>query len=95
MMMRKRQSEGLAVSWTKNTKTPEEKKNLEDAIRNSTTALGRLQELLDDKMEDLFLESLKEKEYDNPAWVHKQAYSNGYAAGIKHVVDLLSFLPRK
>lgn len=94
-MMRKRQSEGLAVAWTKNTKTPEEKKNLEDAIRNSTTALGRLQELLDDKMEDLFLESLQSREYDNPAWVYKQAYSNGYASGIKHVVDLLSFLPRK
>ena len=92
--MRKRQSDSLPVAWTKNVSDPEKKKQLEDAIRNSTTALGRLVELLDETLENRFWENLKEPEYHNPSWPYKQAYSNGYSAGIKHVVDLLSFLPR-
>ena len=91
--MRKKQSDKLPVAWTKGIPA-EKKKDFEDAVRNSTTALGKLQELLDDKIDDCFDKSLAEPEYTNPAWPYKQAYENGYAAGIRYVVDLLSFLPR-
>lgn len=78
--------------WTDNLKDPDEKERFEQALRNDTLVLGRLQEILDIKLTELESQEIKLADYDSPSWAAKQAHRNGYKAGVKFVEDLLSFL---
>ena len=78
--------------WTDNLKTEDEKERFEQALRNDTLVLGRLQEILDIKLTELESQETKFEDYKDPSWAYKQAHRNGYKSGLKFVEDLLSFL---
>lgn len=82
----------LRMIWTQHLKDQDKKDNFEQALRNDTLVLGRLQEILDIKIEELESQETKLEDYENPSWAAKQAHRNGYKAGLKFVEDLLSFL---
>lgn len=95
MTRSRKPSGGLPVAWTKHLKDPKKKKELEDTLRNATTALYRLRDVLEEKAEVEKLNDISIDTYDNPSWAYKQAHSNGMQAGIKYTLDLLNFLPGK
>jgi hypothetical protein len=82
----------LPVVWTKHIKDPDKKQNFESAVRASTTALGRLIEIIDDEERALESSSLTIKDFDDPSWAYKQAYRNGEKARLKKLRELIDFI---
>lgn len=82
----------LPVVWTKHIKDPGKKQNFESAIRASTTALGRLIEIIEDEERALESSSLTIKDFDDPSWAYKQAYKNGEKARLKRIKELIDFI---
>jgi hypothetical protein len=81
----------LAVDWTK--RVPEDRKPaFVETIRNSTTALGRLWEILDEWEDDLTRQETKVSDFDTPNWELRCAYRLGDRSRIRKLRDLLSFL---
>lgn len=81
----------LSVEWFKGVPT-ERRETFEQAIRNSTTALGRLYDLLDEWEKDLDRSETTITDFDSPNWALRQAYRNGDRSRIRKLRDLLSFL---
>lgn len=82
----------LATVWLQTAKTPEEKENLEQGIRHSTLALGRLQEIILNKLDDITSAECKSVAYDKPAWAYYQADLNGQKKAYRELLDLVSFI---
>ncbi len=81
----------LSTAWTKHLKDQERKSSLEGAIRNSSAALTRLRDLLQE--EDAALSNNQITQPDNDAsWAYRQAHISGERSRIRKVLDLLSFL---
>ena len=83
-------SKALATAWTKAERDPEKRKLLEDVIRNSTTALGRLRDLLTEEDNSLSAAQLQAPDKD-PSWALTMAHISGQRLQIKKTLDLLSF----
>lgn len=80
----------LATAWTKAAKNPEQKKSLEDLIRNSTTVLGTLKAILEEQDKALSNSQLQAPDKD-ASWALTQAHTSGQRMQIKKTLDLLSF----
>lgn len=73
-------------------KTKEEKEQFERSIRNGTTALKRLQEIIEAHAKSL--EAPKSMEdYDSPGWATKQADRLGQLRAYRTLLTLLEFIP--
>lgn len=83
---------GLSVEWSKHLKTEAERKEFEASVRHDTLVLGRLVEILEEKLSALDREETTPSSYENPAWGYKQAHMNGNRYGLTQVLNLLSFL---
>ena len=81
-----------SVEWTKHLKTEAEKKEFEASVRHDTLVLGRLLEIIEDKINSLDREEITPSSYENSAWAYKQAHINGTRQGLTTVKNLLSFL---
>lgn len=81
----------LSTEWFRGV-SPEKKADFETVIRNSTMALGRLYELLDEWEEEITRAETKISDFDTPNWGERQAYRNGDRSRIRKLRDLLSFL---
>jgi len=79
----------LPVAWIKNTSNKQE---VEAAIRNSTTALSRLYDIVEEKEQVINSQELAVTDFDSPAWSHKTAYRLGQKAALKEIKDLLAFI---
>ena len=84
-------NKGLPLDWVKHL-PKDEQESFAQIVKNSTTALSRLKDILDEQLRDLAHKETKISEYDSPAWSSKQAHRNGQFAAIKKLRDLLSFL---
>lgn len=83
-------SKNLSVQWTQGVRSDAEKKRLEEAIRHSTTALGRLKEILEEDLRGL--RAVPEAQYDKASWPFYQADKNGEIRRLTKILALLSFL---
>lgn len=83
-------TKALATAWTKAVKDPEQKKSLEEHIRNSTTVLGLLKKILEEEDKILSNSQLQAPDKD-PSWALTQAHIAGQRLQIKKTLDLLSF----
>lgn len=82
---------GLSLEWFKG--YPDDKKEtLEQLLRNSSTVLGRLTEILDQWEAELLRQECNVADYDAPNWTYRQAHRNGDRARIRKLRDLLSFI---
>lgn len=82
---------GLSLEWTKHLKSEAEKKEFIDAVRHDTLVLGRLADIIQEKLQGLQNRETSPSEYDNPSWAYKQAHTNGLKLGL---TSILSLLPR-
>jgi hypothetical protein len=84
----------LATDWTRNIpqSDPQAKADLETSVLNSTVALGRLKELLQEK--DL-ANVRGVVDYANASWAYAQADQNGYLRAVREILQLLSFLDKE
>lgn len=84
---------GLPLPWIKHlsNQDSERRDNFEAAVRNSTIALGRLRELLQESLEGLNNKEFTDKQFEDPNWSHKQAYWNGQRSAFKQILNLLTF----
>ncbi len=81
----------LSIEWLRG--VPAEKKaDFEAAVRNSTIALGRLADLLDEWEREMDKAETTVSDFDTPNWALRQAYRNGDRSRIRKLRDLLSFL---
>lgn len=83
-------TKALATAWTKAARDEEQRKSLEDLIRNSTTVLGRLRTLLEEEDKALSNSQMQAPDKD-PSWALTQAHIAGQRLQIKKTLDLLSF----
>lgn len=82
----------LSLEWTKGIREADKKQAFEDAVRNSTTALGRLYDILSEREEELLRAECNVSDYDTPNWATRQAHRNGERSQIRKLRDLLAFL---
>jgi hypothetical protein len=87
-------SKSFSLQWTKGV-PDEDKESVEKAIRNSTTALGQLKGILEERLAELRRLEAREADYDNPAWAYKQAHRNGEVLSLLKTLELLSFVPSR
>ena len=82
---------GLPVAWFKNV-DPEKRANYEETLRNSSTALSRLYDIVEEKEQTMNSQEVSLSDFDNPSWPYKQAYRNGQKAALKEMKELLAFI---
>lgn len=81
----------MKTEWFRGTPV-DRREGLEQAIRHSTVALGRLYEILDLWEQDLNSAETRLEDFDTPNWEVRQAFRNGDRARIRKLRDLMSFL---
>lgn len=82
----------LSVEWTKHLKTQEEKDKFASLVVNNRLLLGRLLDLLDEKLDTIERAESNQETYQNPAYASWQAHQNGRRASLKDIRRLLEFL---
>lgn len=82
----------FSTAWTKHKRDPKEKQDLEAAIRNSTVALTRLQEIIDEHIEAVHTAERSSQQYDNASWSHLQAHRNGELEALYNLRKLTDHL---
>jgi hypothetical protein len=65
------------------------KKELEETIKRSSIALGRLKDIVIDNINTIDKIELTLSNYDNPNWSYKQAFLNGKRASYQEILNLL------
>ena len=82
----------LPVQWTKHLKDQDSRSKMEDTLRASKTALGRLLELVEERESELLRAQTSLSDFDDPTWSHKQAFRNGKRSVLKDLKELLEFI---
>lgn len=82
----------LPVQWTKHLKDQDSRSKMEDTLRASKTALGRLLELVEERESELLRAETSLSDFDDPNWSHKQAFRNGKRSALKDLKELLEFI---
>ena len=86
------QPKGLPIAWYTGCKTPEEKKERENLVRNSTALSGLLLKILSEQYETIEKRGLKESDYEDSNWVFLQAFRNGKLAALTELAELFNYL---
>lgn len=85
----------LAVEWTKHLKDEKGKGEFEALLRNSTITLGRLREILEEKLEALERSETKVEHYNVANWAYMQADVIGSKRTLKNILELLAFTEKR
>lgn len=81
----------LAMAWTQDVRTDlEKKKAREDAVRNSTIALSRLRQIIQQQITVLQKQTLQKP--GTADYATSQAFFNGGITELNGILDLLKFL---
>jgi len=85
-------AKGIPQQWLKNISDKTKRDEAEVIIRNSTTALSRLYDLLEEKEQSINSQEASITDFDNPSWAFKSAFRNGQRASLKEIKELLTFI---
>ena len=85
----------MITAWTKNLSSMDDQTRFKQHLLSSRAILERLQELLDEEKNALDAAEISPKMFDSPNWDYKQAYSNGFKAGLKMVSNLIYIDPKE
>lgn len=83
----------LPLVWVQKISDPDKRKEFESLVRNSTTVLGRLLEIVDDRIAHLDNTVTTQNDFDTPNWDYRQAFRNGQRSAFKYIKDLLNLDP--
>jgi hypothetical protein len=84
----------LNMVWTKHLQG-EAKTNFESLLRNSTTVLSRLRDILKEKEEDLTSQECSNDDFLQPGWEYRQAFRLGQKAQLREIQSLLKFIENR
>lgn len=90
-MTQTNRSSKLPLEWSKHLPA-KDRKDFEAAVRHSTLVLGRLDELIQDRLDSIDQTESNRDTYENPAYGYMQAHLNGRKAALKDLKQLLAFL---
>ena len=82
----------LSTVWTRDCKTPEEKKARETLLLNSQLVFRVLKKVIEDERLELEREEVQSTSFENPSWASKQAFLLGRKNQMRKLLDLLSFV---
>ncbi len=82
----------LSAHWLKNIRDPKKREDAEKTILNSTIALGRLREILEDFEQEVLKEEVSEENYDKASWAYLQAHRNGKKQALRTIKKLTDHL---
>lgn len=85
-------SKHLPIEWYRGCTTPDQKKDREDHIRNSTYILGLVLRILQEKYAAIDRKGFKEEDYAESGWVTLQAFRNGKLAQLDELGELFAFM---
>lgn len=74
--------------WVKHLRNPKEQEKFKNTLLGSKTILERQTKVLSEKEEEVEKEILDKKSFDLPNWDYRQAYNNGYIAGLQYIKKL-------
>jgi hypothetical protein len=81
----------MYTKWTSHLSTEEEQNRFKETVLASKPVLNRIKDLMEIEEKTLDRTELDPKAYDNTNWPYKQAFKNGYRAGLavaKKLVDI-------
>lgn len=81
----KREDAKFASEWYAKTKTPEEKKALEDTLRAPNVIIERLKEMIQARYDAC----QSPADYNEQSWAYRQAHKNGRLEAFEEIFKLL------
>lgn len=84
----------LNMVWTKHLQG-DQKTSFESLLRNSTTVLSRLRDILKDKEEELTNQECSSDDFLHTGWEYRQAYRLGQKAQLREIQSLLKFIENR
>lgn len=82
----------LPIAWYTGCKTPEEKQERENLVRNSVAFATLLLRIFGEKYETIEKKGLREEDYEDDNWVFKQAFRNGKLAALTELAEMFNYL---
>lgn len=80
----------MKTVWTKDLKTPDQKKHFEGVWIASKEVRDKLEAIIKEMEKTSMQKAFSEESFTDPSWAYKQAYINGHLAAYKKVLDILS-----
>ena len=81
----------MKTIWTQHLSDPERRKEFEKLLLNSTLSLGRLYDIVEQKMSEIYSKEEREETYKTPNWAYLQAHHNGRLQAYGDILRLLDF----
>ncbi len=81
----------MNIAWIKNLKTKEEQELFKNSLQGNKHILNRLNELIQEKIDEVEMTERSMKAYDNPSWGYLQAHKNGYISAMSAIKQLTTF----
>lgn len=78
----------IKIQWTAGL-SEKEAKDMRDLVSRNTILLGRLREILTDKLASNEKTRISLAGYDSPNWAQKQADANGYQRALNEILELI------
>lgn len=80
----------LSSDWFRD-KTPKQKEEIEFVLRNNTTLIQSILDILTRLENEESRSEISSSQYDNPSWAYKQADTNGARRALAKVRALFTF----
>ena len=77
------------TAWTKGL-TGQKREEMERELAATALLRGRLQVIIDEKIETRRTKRVSEEEYASPSWAYKQADAIGYERALREIHSLLA-----
>ena len=84
----------MNVKWTSHIKDAQQKKDFESYVRNSSSVLERLTEIISVKVDSLDCPAF-DSDYEEAAWAYKQADRNGQLRAYLEILKLTDLTTEK
>lgn len=81
----------MKTQWTSHIQDPGKREEFKKLLQNSTLSLGRLYDIVEQRMSEIYSSEEREETYNTPNWAYLQAYQNGRLCAFGEMLRLLEF----
>lgn len=79
----------LSTAWTQGLQG-QQKADFESMVRNSTTLLKRLREIIEEKTTVINKQTYSVDDFKDPSWGYKQAFRNGELSQLSKFLEIIT-----
>lgn len=72
--------------------TSKQREDFEQHLRNATSLIKKLREVVIDRINSTEKEALSKRSYDSPSWPYLQADAIGEVRGLQYILELTDFM---